>query len=266
MEPLLTYRSVEICYQGRRTVQDISFALHPGEILGIVGESGSGKSSLLRAALGILGQGGLVTRGDIWFCGTNLPDATENELRAIRGRQIGMIFQDTKASLCPIRTIGDQIHESLAAHERLSRAESDRRARAMLEQLGFPDSGRILNSYPFELSGGMNQRVGIGLAMLSEPAVLLADEPTSALDVVHQRRIVAQLRTVRETCGTAILLVTHNIGAVSALADTVLVLHEGRTVEYGPAAQVLSHPRAAYTKTLLDAVPQLRAGKDRGTR
>ena len=244
MEQRLIYDSVEICYNGRPAVRDISFSLCPGEILGIVGESGSGKSTLIRAALGILGQGGMVTKGDIWFAGQNLPEVPERRMRLIRGAKIGMIFQDAGDSLCPVRTIGDQIYESLAAHEKLNRQKSDRRAGELLASLGFSDSKRILESYPFELSGGMKQRVGAAMAMLPNPSVLLADEPTSALDVTVQKQMV--------------ILVTHNIGVVSAMADTVLVLREGEAVEYGEAEKVLREPREAYTRELLLAAPRLR--------
>ena len=258
MDGLLTYDSVEICYNGNPVVQDISFSLKSGEILGVAGESGSGKSTMIRAALGILGQEGMVTRGDIWFEGKNLPDLPEKEMEQIRGARIGMIFQDTGASFCPIRTIGSQLHEALAAHEKVTRKESDSRALELLEKLGLPDGRRILDSYPFQLSGGMNQRVGIAAAMLLNPAVLLADEPTSALDVTVQRQAVEEMLLMRQLYGTAIILVTHNIGVIEAMADSVLVLREGHMVEYGPAAQVLGAPQNAYTRELLAAVPRLR--------
>ena len=246
MDGLLTYDSVEICYNGNPVVQDISFSLKPGEILGVAGESGSGKSTMIRAALGILGQEGMVTRGDIWFEGKNLPDLPEKEMEQIRGARIGMIFQDTGASFCPIRTIGSQLHEALDAHEKVTRKESDSRALELLEKLGLPDGRRILDSYPFQLSGGMN------------PVVLLADEPTSALDVTVQRQAVEEMLLMRQLYGTAIILVTHNIGVIEAMADSVLVLREGHMVEYGPAAQVLGAPQNAYTRELLAAVPRLR--------
>lgn len=258
METLLTYQSVEVSFNGRAVVRDVSFALHAGEILGIVGESGSGKSTLLKAALGLLGDGGLVTRGDIWFKGKDLPDLPERELRKIRGAQIGMIFQDAGASLCPIRTIGDQIYESMAAHRAVTRPQAREKALALFEKLQFKDGRRIWNSYPFELSGGMNQRVGIAIAMLMEPSVLLADEPTSALDVAVQKQVIEEMLHLRELFGTAILLVTHDIGVVSTMADTVLVLQEGTVQELGTAQQVLHNPQSAYTRKLLAAVPKLR--------
>lgn len=258
MEPLLTYRSVEVSFNGRAVTHDVSFTLHAGEILGIVGESGSGKSTLLKAAMGLLGNGGLVTKGDIWFKGKDLPDLPEKELRKICGAGIGMIFQDAGASLCPIRTIGEQIYESMSAHMEITRSQAREKALALFEKLQFKDGQRIWNSYPFELSGGMNQRAGIAIAMLMEPPVLLADEPTSALDVAVQKQVIEEMLHLRELFGTAMILVTHDIGVVSAMADTVLVLKDGRVMEFGTAQQVLREPRDAYTRKLLAAVPKLR--------
>lgn len=258
METILTYDSVDICYRENTVVRNVSFSLRRGEILGIVGASGSGKSTLLRAAMGLLGRDGLVSRGDIWFQGKSLPDVSEREMRRIRGAQIGMVFQDAGASLCPIRTVGSQIWESLSAHGRLSRADARARALAIFEKLRLQDGERIWNSYPFELSGGMSQRVGIAAAMLTSPSILLADEPTSALDVSVRKQVVLELLHLRESFGTAVILTTHDIGAVSAIADTVLVLKAGNTVEYGPAEQILSAPQSAYTRALLSAAPRLR--------
>ena len=258
MEPLLTYRSVEVSFNGRAVTHDVSFTLHAGEILGIVGESGSGKSTLLKAAMGLLGNGGLVTKGDIWFKGKDLPDLPEKELRKICGAGIGIIFQDAGASLCPIRTIGEQIYESMSAHMEITRSQAREKALALFEKLQFKDGQRIWNSHPFELSGGMNQRAGIAIAMLMEPPVLLADEPTSALDVAVQKQVIEEMLHLRELFGTAIILVTHDIGVVSAMADTVLVLKDGQIMEFGTAQQVLRDPQDAYTRTLLAAVPKLR--------
>ena len=258
MEPILTYQSVEICFNGRAVTHDVSFSLHAGEILAIAGESGSGKSSLLRAAMGLLGRDGLVTRGDIWFQGLDLPDLTERKLRQLRGAEIGMIFQDAGASFCPIRTVGAQIFESMAAHGKITRAKARAQALQLFDKLDLQDGARIWDSYPFALSGGMVQRVGIAAAMLMQPSVLLADEPTSALDILTRQQVVREMLRLRELFGTAIVIVTHDIGVAAAMADTVLVLREGRTVEYGPAGRILSAPRHPYTKQLLAAVPRLR--------
>lgn len=258
MDELLKYDHVEISFGGRPVVHDVSVSLRPGEILGLVGESGSGKSTLIKAAMGLLGSNGLVTRGDIWFEGKNIPDLPERELRKIRGVKIGMIFQDAGASLCPIRTIGEQIHESMSAHMKISKEEAKERALELFDKLNFKDAGRIWDSYPIELSGGMNQRAGIAIAMLMNLSVLLADEPTSALDVAVQKQVVMEMRQLRDMFGTAIIIVTHDIGVVSAMADRVLVLNHGDVMEYGDAEQVLNAPQNDYTKKLLSAVPRLR--------
>ncbi len=255
---LLNYDSVEVSFGGTAVVHDISFELKPGEILGLVGESGSGKSTLIKAAMGLLGDHGLVTRGDITFQGKNLVDMPERELRHIRGAGIGMIFQDAGASLCPIRTIGSQIYESMAAHGKITEAQAKEKALELFAKLNFKEPERIWKSYPFEMSGGMNQRAGIAISMLMNPPVLFADEPTSALDVAIQRQVVQEMLRIRELFGTAIIIVTHDIGVVSAMADTVLVLQNGYQMEYGPAKSVLENPQNEYTKKLLSAVPKLR--------
>lgn len=258
MASLLSYEHVEISFGGKPVVHDVSFDLQPGEILGLVGESGSGKSTLIKAAMGLLGGNGLVTRGDIWFEGKSIPDLKEREQRKIRGAKIGMIFQDCGASLSPIRTIGEQIVESISAHRRVEVKQAKETAMELFDKLHFKDGERVWNSYPFELSGGMNQRAGIAIAMLMNPSILLADEPTSALDVAVQRQVVEEMLRVRDTFGTAIILVTHDIGVVSAMADTVLVLQDGNVMEYGKAKDVLENPQNDYTKKLLSAVPRLR--------
>lgn len=258
MEELLRYDHVDISYNGFLAVKDVSFTLEPGEILGIVGESGCGKSTLIKAAMGLLGSAGMVTRGDIWYKGKNLPDLPPKELRKLNGPELGMIFQSAGSSFCPIRTIEAQLYETMTEHEKTSKAEFLDRAMELLGKLGFEDGKRILGSYPFELSGGMQQRVGIAAAMLLNPSVLLADEPTSALDVSVQKQVVEEMLLVRKTFGTAIVLVAHNIGVIGAMADKVLVMKNGEAVEYGDTRQVLGSPQAAHTRQLLSAVPRLR--------
>ena len=235
MGEILRYEHVDISFNGKAVVEDVSFTLDDGEILGIVGESGSGKSTVIRAAMGLLGHEGQVTRGDIYYRGMDLPDLSPAEMRKLNGPDLGMVFQSAGASFCPIRTVGAQLYESMAEHKATDKREFGRRASELLRKIGFTDPQRILDSYPFELSGGMQQRVGIAAAMLLEPKVLLADEPTSALDVS-----------------------THNIGVIGAMADNVLVMKDGRIVEYGGTRQVLDHPRMAYTQKLMAAVPRLR--------
>ena len=260
MKKLLEYDRVEISYNGRPAVQDISVALSEGEILGIVGESGSGKSTLIKAAMGLLGPAGMVTRGDIWYKGKNLPDLRPAEMRKLCGPDFGMIFQSAGASFCPIRTVGVQLFESVREHEAIQKAEFEKRACDILEKIGFTDPLRVLKSYPFELSGGMQQRVGIASAMLLRPAVLMADEPTSALDVHVQKQGVEEMLLMRREFGVSIIIVTHNIGVVGAMADNVLVMQKGRAVEYGETNKILNHPETEYTKTLMAAVPRLDRG------
>lgn len=257
MNELLKYCHVDISYGADTIVHDVSFSLSKGEILGLVGESGSGKTTLIRAAAGLLGNFGVVSRGDILFEGKDIPDLSEKEMRLLRGSRIGMIFQDAGASLCPIRTIGEQIYESLSAHRKVTKEEAKTEALDMFEKLHFKDGERIFSSYPFELSGGMNQRAGIAIAMLLKPDILLADEPTSALDVVVQRQVVQEMMRVRDIFGTSIILVTHDIGVVSAMADTVLVLSDGQMMEYGSVQDIIENPQNEYTKKLLAAVPRL---------
>ena len=240
MEELLRYDHVDISYNGIPAVQDVSFTLLPGEILGIVGESGCGKSTLLKAAMGLLGSSGMVTRGDIWYKGRNLPDLPAKELRKLNGPELGMIFQSAGSSFCPIRTVGAQLYEIMTQHGSVAKKEFENCALELLEKLGFEDGRRILRSYPFELSGGMQQRVGIAAAMLLRPGVL------------------EELLLLRKTYGTAIVLVAHNIGVIGAMADRVLVMQDGRTVEYGETQTVLHDPQASYTRMLLSAVPRLR--------
>lgn len=258
MEELLRYNHVDISYLGQPVIRDVSFSLHSGEILGIVGESGSGKSTLIKAAMGLLGCEGQVTRGDIWFKGKNLPELPPKELRKLCGPELGYIFQSSGSAFCPIRTVGAQLFETMRAHGKITKADFEVQALELLGKLGFADGKRILASYPFELSGGMQQRIGIAAAMLLNPSVLFADEPTSALDVTIQKQVVEEMLMVRQTFGTAIVLVTHNLGVIGAMADRVLVLENGRCVECGSTRQVLSQPRADYTKALLSAVPRLR--------
>ena len=258
MAEILKYEHVDISYHGVKVIKDVSFTVDEGEILGIVGESGSGKSTLIKAAMGLLGDTGTVTRGDIWYKGKNLPDLSAAELRRLNGPELGMIFQVAGSSFCSIRTVGAQLYESMTEHESVSKEEFSRRAAELLEKLGFEDARRILDSYPFELSGGMQQRVGIAAAMLLNPGVLLADEPTSALDVSVQKQVVEELLLVRRTFGTAMVLVTHNIGVIGAMVDKVLVMKNGGTVEYGEARQVLNSPREDYTRLLMAAVPKLK--------
>lgn len=262
MKDLLRVSSLAVSYNGKKVLSDLTLSLYPGEVLGIVGESGSGKSTILRAILGILGTGGAVTGGKIFFSGSNLLEMAEKQIREIRGAQIGMIFQDAGASLCPVRRVGSQMWESMAAHEEISKAQAKERALELLENLGLSEAERIWDSYPFELSGGMSQRVGAAMAMLLRPPLLLADEPTSALDADARDQVLEELRLMRDRYHTAMLLVSHDFSVVSALADRVLVLQEGRMVEYGSRQQALFSPAKTYTRQMLAAVPPVLEARD----
>lgn len=258
MTPLLDIQHMEVSYNGTPAVHDLSFQMEPGEILGIVGESGSGKSTVVKAAMGLLEGSGAVTKGDIYYKGENVSDG--GKLQKMRGSAMGMIFQDTEASLCPVRTIGDQLYESVSQHEKVSRREVRERALELFDRMSLTDGERILDSYPFELSGGMNQRVGIMMAMILRPDLLFADEPTSALDVTVQAQVVKEMIKMRELYGTGIVLVTHNMGVVEHMADTVAVMYRGDLVEYGKKEDIINHPQEDYTKELLGAV--LRINRD----
>lgn len=259
---LLRMEHVTICYGGEPVVQDVSLELKQGEILGIVGESGSGKSTLIKAVMGLLGTEGTVTEGDIWYKGENLTDMPKKKLRRFLGPEIGMVFQDCKSALCPVRKVGVQICEAVRAHEKISRKEIKLRAFRIMEKIGLTATERIWNSYPFELSGGMNQRVGICIAMILKPNLLLADEATSALDVTVQKQVVEELLMMREDFDTSMIVVTHNIGVVRAMADKILVLKDGKIRDYGTTDKVLNHSRDIYTRKLMDSVMTLKVDED----
>ena len=257
-EAVIAYDNIEICYDGRPVVRQATFSLQPGEILGIVGESGSGKSTILQSAMKLLGPGGAVTQGHIWFQGQDMLTLSGEGMRRLCGAQMAMVFQDAAASLCPVRTIGSQICEAAAAHWDIGKEDVRRQALELFARLGFSDVRRVWESYPFELSGGMNQRAALVMVMMLKPALLLADEPTSALDVCAQKQVLDELLYLRDQYRTAIMLVTHDMGVVSRIADYVLVVKDGQMIEYGPAKDVLTSPAQAYTKELLAAVPKLR--------
>lgn len=258
MTEVIRYEHVDISYKGKRVIHDVSFSVEKGEILGIVGESGSGKSTLIKAAMGLLGRDGLVTRGDIWYKGMDLPNLKPGEMRKLCGPELGMIFQTAGSSFCPIRMVRAQLYEFMTEHKKIKMDVFEKQAEELLEKFGFDDPKRVMDSYPFELSGGMQQRVGIAAAMFLNPKILMADEPTSALDVTVQKQVIEEMLMVRKTFGTSILLVTHNMGVIRAMADKVLVLHEGEIMEYGVTEEVFEQPQSAYTKKLLAAVPKLR--------
>lgn len=255
--PLLEFAHVTVAYGTRVALRDACLSVMPGESLVVVGESGSGKSTVVGAAMGLLGPGGVVAGGDVWFGDVNVTDAAPRVARGLRGPGMGLVAQDCMASLDPARTVGAQAHDALSAHGRVTRAESDRRARALLARLGLADPDRILACRPHELSGGMGQRVGLCLALLPRPRLLLADEPTSALDAIARAQVLRELARVRDEAGTALVVVTHDMAVAASLADTLLVLDAGRVAEYGTARRVLSHPADDRTRALLEAARAL---------
>lgn len=254
---MIEIKNVTISYGDRPTVKNFSMALKKGEIASIVGESGSGKTTVIRAVLGLLPGGGKVTEGDILFEGKCLLENTAEEWRNLRGTDMSMIFQDSGAMLNPIRKIGSVFVEYIRTHEKISRKAAWEKGREMLEQMRLPSSDNIMKSYPFQLSGGMRQRVGIAMAMTFQPKLLLADEPTSALDVTTQAQIVRQMMELREEWGTSIIMVTHNLGVAAYMSDQILVMKEGQIADTGSRDQILKGGRSIYTQELLEAVPSL---------
>lgn len=239
------------------TIEHFDLSMKKGEIISVVGESGSGKTTVIRAVLGAIPGAGQVTSGDILFHGESLLKNTRNEWRKIRGSKMSMIFQDCGGTLNPIRKIGSQYVEYIRTHESMTKQEAWQRAVSMLSKMRLPDAENIMNSYPYQLSGGMRQRVGIAMAMTFNPELLLADEPTSALDVTTQAQIVRQMMELRDDFGTGIIIVTHNIGVAAYMADQLIVMHHGKVVDHGTREEVLSNPTSDYTKKLLEAVPEM---------
>lgn len=221
---MLEIKNITICYKDRPAVKHFSMTLRQGEIASFVGESGSGKTTVIRAVMGLLAGGGRVVEGDILFEGKSLLKNTPAQWRKLRGVDISMVFQDSGTMLNPIRKIGNVFVEYIRTHQHISKAEAWQRGIAMLERMRLPSGGNIMNSYPFQLSGGMRQRVGIAMAMTFQPKLLLADEPTSALDVTTQAQIVRQMMELRDEYGASILIVTHNLGVAAYMSDWIVVM------------------------------------------
>lgn len=257
MKPILEVQNLHIAYEGTEIVRDVSFTLLPGEILGIVGESGCGKSTLVKGLTGIKGHRADVKSGHILFEGRDFLSLSRREKRALYGKEMGIVFQNPRFMLNPLRKIGKQFIETVKNHEQTDASSALKRSKEILRSLNFEDPDRILASYPFELSGGMSQRVGIALAVLFKPKIILADEPTSALDVSIQKQVIDELLLLREKFGTALIIITHHMGVVSKMADKVGVMYGGRLIEYGSCKKVLKDPAHPYTRALLQAVPRL---------
>ena len=262
--PLLSVRGLRIEFgtdQGpAKAVDDLSFDLSAGEVLGIVGESGSGKSVTALSIMGLLPTPpGRVTAGEILFEGEDLLRKSQNDMRKLRGNEISMIFQEPMTSLNPVFTVGDQLTEAVRWHERVGMAAARDRAIEMLGKVGIPSPERRLNDYPHQLSGGMRQRVMIAMALSCGPKLLLADEPTTALDVTIQAQILDLLRALQEEFRMAVIIITHNLGVVAEFADRVLVMYAGRTVERASVEGVFERPSHPYTEGLLASIPDLEA-------
>ncbi|MDB6050041.1 MAG: transporter ATP-binding protein [Pseudomonas sp.] len=261
LQPVLSVQqlSVDVGHgpDARRVVDDLTFDLYPGQTLCIAGESGSGKSLSSLAIMGLLPKSVQVTQGAILFGGRDLIGLAEPELQLLRGKQIGMIFQEPMTSLNPLMTVGQQMEETLRRHEPLGRQALRQRTREMLDSVRMPQVEKRLLQYPHELSGGMRQRVMIAMAMLCRPQVLIADEPTTALDVTIQAQILQLMRELQQVYGTSLLMITHDMGVVAEMADYVVVMNHGRTEEQAPVRALFTQPGAAYTQKLLAAVPVL---------
>ena len=260
--PVLEVEGLEVGYRTRdgatyRAVRGIDLRVRPGEVVALVGESGSGKSTTAHAALHLLARGGAVTGGRIRLAGRDVSDLTEREWQAVRGREVGLVPQDPTVSLNPVQRVGDQVAEVLVIHGLARRREARRRAVGLLEQAGVPDAAVRARQYPHQLSGGLRQRVLIAIAIAAGPRLIVADEPTSALDVTVQRRILDHLETLVRDRGTALLLITHDLGVAADRADRIVVLENGVVVEEGTADAVLGAPRHPYTRQLIAAAPSL---------
>ena len=240
-----------------KAVDDVSFQVATGEIVGLVGESGSGKSVTGFSILGLIDPPGRIVSGSVKFDGEELVGRAPRDLRAIRGRRIAMVFQDPSTTLNPVLSIGRQMRLAVAAHEQLSDKAAETRAVEVLTQVGIPDARRRLEAYPHQFSGGMRQRVAIAIALLNRPALIICDEPTTALDVSIQAQVLAEMKSLAATLGTALIWISHDLATVSALASRLLVMYAGRIIEQGPVADVLRAPQHPYTRGLLDSLPAI---------
>jgi len=259
--PLLSVENLTVTFKTRfgpiPVIDDVSFGIAPGEILGIVGESGCGKTMTSLAIMRLMPEQGSVTGGTIRLSGEDLVLASEARMRGVRGSEISMIFQEPMTSLNPVFSVGEQIAEVLCAHQGLSKREAKQQAVRLLEAVKIPLPDRRVNDYPHQLSGGMRQRVMIAIALACKPKVLIADEPTTALDVTVQAHIFELLQELREQTGTSIILITHDMASVAEMAERVMVMYAGRKVEEGPVREVLTNPQHPYTQGLIACVPHL---------
>ena len=257
MKEILKVKDLSVSNKDVEILKNISFQIKKGEILGIVGESGCGKSTLIRALIQMMNKSEKITNGEILFNEKNLLLLDNKQIRKLRGNNLAVIFQNPGATLNPIRKIGKQFVQTMQSHMNINKNEALEKAANMLEKVNLKDSKCILNSYPFELSGGMKQRVTIALAMILEPEILIADEPTSALDVTVQAQVVKEMMSLRDNFQTSIIIVTHSMSVISQMVDKVAVMYSGNMVEYGDKEDILRNPKHPYTKALIDAVPKM---------
>ena len=246
-----------------RALDQVSFSIGAGEVLGVVGESGAGKSLTGAAIIGLLEPPGRVAGGRILLDGQRIDDLSYERMRRIRGRQIGAIFQDPLTTLNPLYSVGRQLVETMQAHLSLSDADARRRAVGWLEQVGIPAAAERIGAYPHEFSGGMRQRVVIALALCAEPRLVIADEPTTALDVSIQAQIISLLKRLTTDHGTAVMLVTHDMGVIAETADRIAVMYAGRVIEIGAVRDVVKRPSHPYTDGLMGSIPSLEARTER---
>jgi peptide/nickel transport system ATP-binding protein len=260
-EPILVVDRLSVAFHTRRetllAIEDVCLSIEPGEIFAVVGESGAGKSVTGTAVMGLLEPTAEIKRGRIILDGREIQNLSPHEWAQVRGRQIGAIFQDPMSSLDPIMRIGDQLVETIRCHSDLGREEAQQKAEALLGEVGISEPARRLRQYPHEFSGGMRQRVVIALALCGSPRLLIADEPTTALDAWTQVQIIALLRRLCRERGMAVMLITHDMGVVSAVADRTAVMYAGRVVECGVTKEIIESPRHPYTRGLMAAVPKI---------
>ena len=264
MSALLSIEHLSVNYGDIPVLRDISLNVGAGQILGIVGESGCGKSTAIYSAMGILGNGGHIVGGDIFFQGLSLSSLSAEAFRRLRGRSMALIAQDPVKAFHPIRRIGSQLHEFIRSHKGLTCEEADLRILELFRYMNLKEGKDLLRRYAFELSGGMCQRVAIAMSMVLRPQLLFADEPTSALDVIVQAKVIRALMEIRERFKTSIVIVSHNMGVVSRMADQIIVMHGGVIVEQGEKKTVLGHPRHIYTRNLIRAIPRRHAAAAHG--
>jgi peptide/nickel transport system ATP-binding protein len=245
-----------------RALDDISFDIAPGEILGVVGESGAGKSLTGASIIGLLEPPGRIASGQILLEGQRIDNLNHDEMRHVRGRKIGAIFQDPLTSLNPLYSVGRQLMETIQAHLPVNQAEARRRAIDLLKSTGIPAAEERIEHYPHQFSGGMRQRVVIALALAAEPKLIVADEPTTALDVSIQAQIISLLKNLCKERGAAVMLITHDMGVIAETCDRVAVLYAGRVAEIGPVHEVINHPAHPYTAGLMAAIPDMSVDRE----